>query len=56
VVQKLRSANKGKLPELEVSVIPHSTTGLSDEDLAKKNNDIPISNITMKLVTAEQKN
>jgi len=55
LVQKLRSANKGRLPELEVSVIPHSTTGLSDEELAKKNIDIPISNITLKLVTAEQK-
>jgi hypothetical protein len=55
LVLKLRSANKGKLPELEVSAIPHSTTGLSDEDLAKKNIEIPISDITLKLVTAEQK-
>jgi hypothetical protein len=55
LVKKLRSANKGELPELQVSVIPHSTTGLSDEDLAKKNIDVPISNITLKLVSAEQK-
>jgi hypothetical protein len=26
MVQKLRSANKGVLPELDVSVVPHSTT------------------------------
>jgi tyrosinase len=54
VVQKLRSANRGKLPELEVSVVPHSTAGLSDEDLAKRTLDIPISNITLKLVTVEK--
>ena len=55
LVQKIRRANNGTLPELQVSVIPHSTTGLTDEDLAKKNIDIPISNITLKLVTAEKK-
>jgi Common central domain of tyrosinase/Polyphenol oxidase middle domain len=55
LVQKLRSANKGKLPDLEVSVIPHSTAGLSDADLAKKNIDIPISNITLQLVAVEKK-
>ena len=55
LVQKIRSANRGKLPELEVSVIPHSTVGLSDEDLAKKDVEIPISNITLKLVSAEKK-
>ena len=38
-----------------MSVIPHSTAGLSDEDLAKKNIDIPISNITLQLVTVEKK-
>jgi tyrosinase len=54
-LQALRSANGGKLPELEVSVIPHSTAGLSAEDLAKKNIDIPISNITLQLVTVEKK-
>ena len=46
---------KGVLPELEVSVVPHSTAGLSDEDLAKKNISIPISNITLKLVTVDKK-
>jgi tyrosinase len=55
LVQKLRRANGGKLPELEVSVIPHSTAGLSDEDLAKKKIEIPIKNITLKLVTEEKK-
>jgi tyrosinase len=55
VVQRLRSANKGKLPELEVSVVPHSTAGLSDDELAKKKLDIPISNITLKLVAVEKK-
>jgi hypothetical protein len=54
LVQKLRSANKGKIPEMDVSVIPHSTAGLSDEDLAKKKIEIPISNITLKLVTVEK--
>jgi hypothetical protein len=55
MVQKLRSANKGVLPELDVSVIPHSTAGISDEELAKKDIVIPISNITLKLVTVEKK-
>jgi len=55
LIQKLRSANEGQLPELEVSVVPHSTTGLSDDQLAKKTIEIPISNITLKLVTAEKK-
>ncbi|MDB5309116.1 MAG: tyrosinase [Gemmataceae bacterium] len=54
-VQKLRTANKGVLPELEVFVVPHSTAGLSDEELAKKDVVIPISNITLKLVTVEKK-
>jgi tyrosinase len=54
MIKKLRTANKGELPELEVSVVPHSTAGLSDEDLAKKNLSIPISNITLKLVTVEK--
>lgn len=51
LVQKLRSANKGVLPEFEVSVVPHSTAGISDEELAKQNVVVPISNITLKLVT-----
>jgi hypothetical protein len=37
-----------------VSVVPHSTKGLSDEELAKKNVAIPISDITLKLVTVEK--
>jgi tyrosinase len=55
LVQKLRTANRGVLPELEVSVVPHSTAGLSDEDLAKKDVVIPISNITLKLVAVGKK-
>jgi tyrosinase len=54
LVQRLRTANKGKLPDLQVWVVPHSTAGLSDDDLAKKKLEIPISNITLKLVTAEK--
>ena len=54
LVQRLRAANKGELPELEVAVVPHSTAGLSDDDLAKKDITIPISNITLKLVTVER--
>ncbi len=55
LMQRLRSANRGELPELDVSVVPHSTAGLSDDDLAKKNVAIPISNITLQLVTVEKK-
>jgi hypothetical protein len=55
MVQKITRANKGVLPELDVSIVPHSTAGLSDEDLAKQKIDIPIGNITLKLATAEQK-
>jgi hypothetical protein len=55
MVQKLRTASRGAMPELEVSVVPHSTAGLSDEELAKKDISIPISNITLKLVTIEKK-
>jgi hypothetical protein len=55
LVQKLRTANNGTLPELDVSVVPHSTKGLSDADLAKQNLAIPISDITLKLVTVDQK-
>ena len=54
VVQRFRTANKGKLPELEVTVKPHSTTGLSDEELAKKDIEVPIANITLKLVEVEK--
>ena len=55
IIHKLQTANKGTLPELDVSVIPHSTKGLSDDDLAKQNIAIPISNITLKLVTVDKK-
>lgn len=51
LVQAIRRANKGELPELEVHVIPHSTAGLSEADLAKQKVDIPIGNVTLKLVT-----
>jgi tyrosinase len=54
-IHKLRTANRGTLPELDVSVVPHSTKGLSDEELVKKNISIPISNITLKLVTVNKK-
>jgi hypothetical protein len=55
MVHKLQTANKGTLPELDVSIVPHSTKGLTDEDLSKKNVPIPISNITLKLVTVDKK-
>ena len=55
MIHKLRTANKGVLSELDVSVVPHSTKGLSDDELAKKNLSIPISNITLKLVIVEKK-
>jgi tyrosinase len=55
VLQKLRSANRNVLPDLEVSVVPHSTAGLTDADLAKQKIEVPISNITLKLVTEEKK-
>ncbi|QVL30804.1 tyrosinase family protein [Telmatocola sphagniphila] len=50
-IQAIKRANKGKLPELQIHIIPHSTTGVSDDDLAKQNLDIPIANITIKLVS-----
>ena len=34
----------------EVPVVPHSTAGLSDKELAKKAIDIPISDITLRVV------
>jgi tyrosinase len=55
MVHKLRTANKGTLPELDVSVVPHSTKGISDADLEKQNVVVPISDITLKLVTVEKK-
>jgi tyrosinase len=55
MVEKLRTANKGRLPDLEVAVVPHSTAGLSDADLAKTKIEVPIANITLKLVEPEKK-
>lgn len=55
LVHKLRTANKGTLPELDVSVVPHSPKGFSDADLEKLNIAVPISDITLKLVTVEKK-
>jgi hypothetical protein len=55
VLQKLRLANGNVLPELEVSLVPHSTSGESDADLANQKIEVPITNITLKLVTEEQK-
>jgi hypothetical protein len=55
LVQRIRRAHNGTLPELDVTVVPHSTTGLSDADLEKQKIDIPISNITLNLVTADKK-
>ena len=51
MIYRLRTANREMLPELDVSIVPHSTKGLSDDNLAKKTIPIPISNITLKLVT-----
>jgi tyrosinase len=56
LVQRIRRANGGALPDLDVAIVPHSTAGLSDEDLAKQDISIPISNITLKLVTAKPTN
>ncbi|HEY1375854.1 MAG TPA: tyrosinase family protein [Gemmataceae bacterium] len=51
VVQAIRRANKDELPELQVLIVPHSTAGLSDADLAKEKTEVPISNVTLKLVS-----
>lgn len=55
VVQKLRRANKGVVPELDVIIRPVSTTGVSAEELAKKKIDVPIKDVTLKVVTEEKK-
>jgi Common central domain of tyrosinase/Polyphenol oxidase middle domain len=55
VLQKLRRANDNALPDLEVSIVPHSTAGMSDADLAKEKIDVPISNATLKLITEDKK-
>jgi tyrosinase len=55
VVQALRRANRGTLPDLQVSIVPHSTAGLTDGDLAKEKIEVPIGNVTLKLVTTEKK-
>jgi tyrosinase len=55
LVQRIRRANGGTLPDLDVAIVPHSTAGLSDDDLAKKNISIPLSNITLKLVRPRPK-
>jgi tyrosinase len=54
VVQRLKSANKGKLPEFEVAIIPHSTAGLTAQELAKQKVTIPISNISLTIATVEK--
>ena len=55
VLQKLRRANENTLPDLEVTIVPHSTAGVSDADLAKEKIEVPITNVTLKLVTEEKK-
>jgi len=54
-VHAIQIANKGKLPDLAVAIVPHSTRGLSAADLAKQNFQIPVANITLTLITAEKK-
>ncbi len=55
VLQKLRRANDNVLPDLEVTIVPHSLAGVSDADLAKEKIEVPIANVTLKLVTEETK-
>jgi tyrosinase len=55
VLQRLRRANGNALPDLEVTIVPHSTAGVSDDDLAKEKIEVPIANVTLKLVTEEKK-
>ena len=38
-----------------MSVVPHSTDGLSAVDLAKKDIEVPVSDITLKLVEPDKK-
>lgn len=55
VLQRLRRANNNTLPDLEVSIVPHSTAGLSDADLAREKIEVPISNVILKLITEDKK-
>ena len=47
-------ANKDELPELQVHILPHSTAGLKDAELAKKTLDVSIGNVVLKLVSQEK--
>lgn len=55
VVERLRTGNKNELPELEVTILPVSTLGLSADELAKKKLEVPIKDVTLQLVTEEKK-
>ena len=55
IVQAIQSESKGKLPDLAMAILPHSTSGLIASDLAKQDVQIPIANITLNVVTAEKK-
>jgi tyrosinase len=55
VVQKLRRANQGVLPELDVIIRPVSVTGKSAQELAKLEHEVPFKNVTLKVVTEETK-
>ena len=51
VIEKLGRANNNTLPDLEVSIVPHSTNGVSDTDLVKEKIIVPIADVTLKLVS-----
>jgi Common central domain of tyrosinase/Polyphenol oxidase middle domain len=56
VLQNIRRENKNELPELQVAIVPHSTDPeMSDEELARKRIQIPISNVTLRLIEEEKR-
>lgn len=53
VLQALQRENKGVLPQLEVKIVPHSTNpAITDQDLAKEQIQVPISNVTLAVIDA----
>ncbi len=54
LVERLRRANGGTIPELDVTIVPRSTAGVSPDELAKRKISIPITDVSLKLVTVGQ--
>lgn len=55
VVDRLRTANNNEPPELEVTILPVSTAGLTEAELAEQKTEVPVKAVTLQIVSEGKK-